>query len=185
MSHTCAGNLSRFSDSRDRSSLPVRPVCPGRKGRIRLRAIRSGKAEIMITGGAEEMHFLHAAVFDLMLATSSRYNDALPELRDPLMRNGTVWWWRKAPEPWCWRNMNTRSGGEPRSSLRWKASGQRERRAPHGFGCSLHRTVHTPCPWDAQRNPEDIQYVKPMPRRPQRGRSRGGAIHRFTALKSL
>jgi 3-oxoacyl-[acyl-carrier-protein] synthase II len=30
---------------------------------------------MMITGGAEEMHFLHAAVFDLMLATSSRYNE--------------------------------------------------------------------------------------------------------------
>ena len=38
-------------------------------------AIRAGQLDIMLCGGAEEMHFTHAAVFDILYATSRRYND--------------------------------------------------------------------------------------------------------------
>src|SRR4029079_7445435 len=35
--------------------------------------------DIMVCGGAEEMHFSHAVVFDILYATSTKYNDR-PEL---------------------------------------------------------------------------------------------------------
>jgi len=38
-------------------------------------AIRAGALDTMICGGAEELHFTHAGIFDVMHATSSRYND--------------------------------------------------------------------------------------------------------------
>jgi len=76
MSHTCAGNLSTLFHLQGPFIASCTACVSGSQGiGFGYEAIRSGKAEIMITGGAEEMHFLHAAVFDLMLATSSRYND--------------------------------------------------------------------------------------------------------------
>jgi 3-oxoacyl-[acyl-carrier-protein] synthase II len=76
MSHTCAGNLSTLFRLRGPFIASCTACVSGSQGiGFGYEAIRTGKAEIMITGGAEEMHFLHAAVFDLMLATSSRYND--------------------------------------------------------------------------------------------------------------
>jgi 3-oxoacyl-[acyl-carrier-protein] synthase II len=76
MSHTCAGNLSTFFGLQGPFIASCTACVSGSQGiGFGYEAIRSGRAEIMITGGAEEMHFLHAAVFDLLLATSSRYND--------------------------------------------------------------------------------------------------------------
>jgi 3-oxoacyl-[acyl-carrier-protein] synthase II len=76
MSHTCAGNLSTLFGLKGPFIASCTACVSGSQGiGFGYEAIRSGKAEIMITGGAEEMHFLHAAVFDLMLATSYRYND--------------------------------------------------------------------------------------------------------------
>jgi 3-oxoacyl-[acyl-carrier-protein] synthase II len=76
MSHTCAGNLSTLFGLQGPFIASCTACVSGSQGiGFGYEAIRSGKAEIMITGGAEEMHFLHAAVFDLMLATSCRYND--------------------------------------------------------------------------------------------------------------
>ena len=76
MSHTCAGNLSMLFHLQGPFIASCTACVSGSQGiGFGYEAIRSGKAEMMITGGAEEMHFLHAAVFDLMLATSSRHND--------------------------------------------------------------------------------------------------------------
>ena len=76
MSHTCAGNLSTLFRLQGPFIASCTACVSGSQGiGFGYEAIRSGKAKIMITGGAEEMHFLHAAVFDLMLATSSRYNE--------------------------------------------------------------------------------------------------------------
>jgi 3-oxoacyl-[acyl-carrier-protein] synthase II len=76
MSHTCAGNLSTLFGLKGPFIASCTACVSGSQGiGFGYEAIRSGKAEMMIAGGAEEMHFLHAAVFDLMLATSSRYND--------------------------------------------------------------------------------------------------------------
>ena len=76
MSHTCAGNLSTLFGLQGPFIASCTACVSGSQGiGFGYEAIRSGKAKIMITGGAEEMHVLHAAVFDLLLATSSRYNE--------------------------------------------------------------------------------------------------------------
>jgi 3-oxoacyl-[acyl-carrier-protein] synthase II len=38
-------------------------------------AIKYGQADVMLGGGAEEMHYMDAGIFDIMRATSTRYND--------------------------------------------------------------------------------------------------------------
>ena len=37
--------------------------------------IKNGQQDVMICGGAEELHFTHVGVFDIMYATSTRYNE--------------------------------------------------------------------------------------------------------------
>jgi len=93
MSHTCAGNLSILFHTRG----PFIASCPacvsGSQGiGFGYEAIKAGRADIMITGGADEVDILSAAVFDLMLATSSNYNDRPSETPRPFdeKRDGLV-----------------------------------------------------------------------------------------------
>ena len=93
MSHTCAGNLSILFHTRG----PFIASCPacvsGSQGiGFGYEAIKAGKADMMITGGADEVDILSAAVFDLMLATSSNYNDRPSETPRPFdeKRDGLV-----------------------------------------------------------------------------------------------
>jgi 3-oxoacyl-[acyl-carrier-protein] synthase II len=84
MSHTCAGNLSILFHTRG----PFIASCPacvsGSQGiGFGYEAIKAGRADIMITGGADEVDILSAAVFDLMMATSSSYNDRPSETPRP------------------------------------------------------------------------------------------------------
>jgi len=88
MSHTCAGNLSILFHTRG----PFIASCPacvsGSQGiGFGYEAIKYGKADIMITGGADEADVLSAAVFDLMMATSSSYNDRPSETPRPFDAN--------------------------------------------------------------------------------------------------
>lgn len=88
MSHTCAGNISILFHTRG----PFIASCPacvsGSQGiGFGYEAIKAGKADIMITGGADEVDILSAAVFDLMLATSSNYNDRPSETPRPFDEN--------------------------------------------------------------------------------------------------
>jgi 3-oxoacyl-[acyl-carrier-protein] synthase II len=88
MSHTCAGNLSVLFHTRG----PFIASCPacvsGSQGiGFGYEAIKAGKADIMITGGADELDVLSAAVFDLMMATSSNYNDRPSETPRPFDEN--------------------------------------------------------------------------------------------------
>jgi 3-oxoacyl-[acyl-carrier-protein] synthase II len=88
MSHTCAGNLSILFHTRG----PFIASCPacvsGSQGiGFGYEAIKAGKADIMITGGADEVDILSAAVFDLMMATSSNYNDRPSETPRPFDEN--------------------------------------------------------------------------------------------------
>jgi 3-oxoacyl-[acyl-carrier-protein] synthase II len=55
-------------------------------------AIRSGAQEVMICGGSEELHVIPAGVFDIMMATSRRYNDRPEESPRPfdVDRDGLV-----------------------------------------------------------------------------------------------
>jgi 3-oxoacyl-[acyl-carrier-protein] synthase II len=93
MSHTCAGNLSVLFHTRG-PFLASCPACVSGSHGIGFgyEAIQSGKADIMITGGADEVDILSAAVFDLMMATSCNYNERPSETPRPFdeKRDGLV-----------------------------------------------------------------------------------------------
>jgi 3-oxoacyl-[acyl-carrier-protein] synthase II len=80
MSHTCAANLAQTYGIRGRV-VPIISACTSATQSIgaAYEAIKFGLQDVMIAGGAEENHFVHAAVFDLVYAASQKYNDA-PEL---------------------------------------------------------------------------------------------------------
>lgn len=93
MSHTCAGNISILFHSRGPFIASCTACASGSQGiGFGYEAIKAGRAEIMITGGAEEVDFLSAVVFDLMMATSSTYNDRPTESPRPFdeSRDGLV-----------------------------------------------------------------------------------------------
>lgn len=80
MSHTCAANLAMMY----RAKGPVVASCTacvaGSQGvGFAYQEIRGGRATYMLSGGAEEMHFMDAGIFDIMRATSTNFNDR-PEL---------------------------------------------------------------------------------------------------------
>jgi len=76
MSHTCAANLAQMLEVRGRV-LPTCSACTsGSQGiGFAYEAIKWGLQDVMITGGAEELHVICTAVFDILKATSTR-NDA-------------------------------------------------------------------------------------------------------------
>jgi 3-oxoacyl-[acyl-carrier-protein] synthase II len=80
MSHTCAANLALFFGIRGRI-IPTCSACTSGAQAIgyAYESVKYGLQEVMIAGGAEEIHFASAATFDLMWATSAGYNDR-PEL---------------------------------------------------------------------------------------------------------
>jgi 3-oxoacyl-[acyl-carrier-protein] synthase II len=93
MSHTCAGNLATYFHCRGPFIASCVACASGSQGiGFGYEAISRGKAEMMITGGAEEMYFMHAAIFDVLLATSSTYNDQPQETPRPFdaARDGLV-----------------------------------------------------------------------------------------------
>jgi 3-oxoacyl-[acyl-carrier-protein] synthase II len=93
MSHTCASNISILLHTRGPFIASCTACASGSQGLgFGYEAIKSGKADIMITGGADEMDFLSAAVFDLMMATSSKYNERPSETPRPFdaERDGLV-----------------------------------------------------------------------------------------------
>jgi 3-oxoacyl-[acyl-carrier-protein] synthase II len=76
MSHTCAANLAMHYGIRGRV-ITTCSACVSSSQAIGYgyEAVKYGFQEAMICGGAEELHFTHAGVFDIMYATSTRYND--------------------------------------------------------------------------------------------------------------
>jgi 3-oxoacyl-[acyl-carrier-protein] synthase II len=76
MSHTCAANLAIFFGVKGRL-IPTCSACTSGSQAIgyACETIRAGRQAVMIAGGAEELHPIDAAVFDIMYATSTR-NDA-------------------------------------------------------------------------------------------------------------
>lgn len=93
MSHTCAGNLATFFHCRGPLIASCVACASGSQGiGYGYEAISRGKAKYMITGGAEEMHFMHAAIFDVLMATSSGFNSTPHETPRPFdaARDGLV-----------------------------------------------------------------------------------------------
>ena len=77
MAHTCAVNLATFFQVTGRI-IPTCSACTsGSQGvGYAYESIKFGMQDIMIAGGAEELHYSHAGVFDLLRATSTTFNDA-------------------------------------------------------------------------------------------------------------
>ena len=93
MSHTCAGNLATMFHCRGPFVASCTACVSGSQGiGFGYEAISRGKAPIMLTGGAEEMYFMHAAIFDVLLATSSSFNGRPNETPRPfdVARDGLV-----------------------------------------------------------------------------------------------
>lgn len=77
MTHTCAANLAQYFQVRGRI-VPTNSACTSASQAIGygFESIRHGHADVMICGGAEEMHYATAVTFDLLMATSVRYNQS-------------------------------------------------------------------------------------------------------------
>jgi 3-oxoacyl-[acyl-carrier-protein] synthase II len=92
MSHTCPANLAAFFGVRGRI-VPTPSACTSGSQAIGFgyEAIRFGRAERMLCGGAEELHPIQAAVFDLLFAASTR-NEAPQQTPRPFdaSRDGLV-----------------------------------------------------------------------------------------------
>jgi 3-oxoacyl-[acyl-carrier-protein] synthase II len=80
MSHTCAANLAMYYGIQGRI-ITTCSACVSASQAIGYgyEAVAEGKQDVMVCGGAEELHFTHAGIFDIMYATSTKYNDN-PEL---------------------------------------------------------------------------------------------------------
>src|SRR5688500_2792153 len=84
MTHTCAANLAQYYGVQGRVVSTCAACVSGSQAiGAGLEAIRAGKADVMICGGAEELHWTHAGVFDIMYATSTRYNERPSESPRP------------------------------------------------------------------------------------------------------
>lgn len=73
MTHTCAANLAVFAGVQGPVIAPCSACTSGSQGiGVGYQQILLGQADIMLAGGAEEMHFVAGAIFDLLRATSGR-----------------------------------------------------------------------------------------------------------------
>lgn len=93
MSHTCAANLAVMFGARGPLVASCTACTSGSQGvGYGYQAIRLGQAPVMLTGGAEEMHYMVGGIFDIMYATSSHYNDRPAETPRPFdaRRDGLV-----------------------------------------------------------------------------------------------
>jgi len=76
MSHTCAANLAMMYQVQGPVIASCTACVSGSQGiGFAYEAIQRGRTNIMLSGGAEEMHFMDAVIFDIMHATSTKYNN--------------------------------------------------------------------------------------------------------------
>ena len=73
MSHTCAANIGQFFEITGRI-IPTSSACTASSQGIgyAYEAIKYGQQDVMIAGGAEELHVASAVVFDVVYATSKQ-----------------------------------------------------------------------------------------------------------------
>lgn len=80
MTHTCAVNVAQFFKVRGRIASTCTACTSASQGiGTGYELIAHGIQDVMLVGGAEEMHYMNAVTFDLLMATSHKYNDQ-PEL---------------------------------------------------------------------------------------------------------
>lgn len=75
MSHTCAANIANMFHVKGPVIASCTACVAGSQGiGFGYESIMGNRANIMLTGGAEEMHFMDAGIFDIMRATSTKHN---------------------------------------------------------------------------------------------------------------
>jgi 3-oxoacyl-[acyl-carrier-protein] synthase II len=76
MSHTCAANVAQFFGIVGRL-VPTSSACTAGSQGIgyAYEAIRFGRQQVMVAGGAEELDAIDAAIFDILLAASTRNDE--------------------------------------------------------------------------------------------------------------
>jgi 3-oxoacyl-[acyl-carrier-protein] synthase II len=92
MSHTCSANIAQFFGIVGRL-IPTSSACTSGSQGIgyAYESIRFGRQEIMVAGGAEELDGIDAAIFDILLAASTRNDEPERSLRPfDADRDGTV-----------------------------------------------------------------------------------------------
>lgn len=93
MTHTCAVNVGHFYRSQGRI-IPTCTACTSGSQAVGTgyELIRDGIQDVMLCGGAEEMHYTTAVTFDLLMATSIHFNDRPDESPRPFdaRRDGLV-----------------------------------------------------------------------------------------------
>jgi len=84
MSHTCAANLAHALDVTGRVVSP-NAACASSLHAIAcgMEAVQSGRQDIMLCGGAEELHVTVTASFDLVRAASNHFNEEPHETPRP------------------------------------------------------------------------------------------------------
>ncbi len=93
MTHTAAANLAQYFNVRGRI-IPVNSACTTSTQAIgyAFEAIRAGVQDVFLCGGSEEQHYATAVTFDLLMATSVRFNRSPTESPRPFdaRRDGLV-----------------------------------------------------------------------------------------------
>ncbi|MDH3518984.1 MAG: beta-ketoacyl-ACP synthase [Myxococcales bacterium] len=76
MSHTCASNIANLIGTRGRI-VPTCTACTSGSQGIGFgyEAIKFGQQDVMLTGGAEELHEMDAAVFDILFSATTRNDE--------------------------------------------------------------------------------------------------------------
>lgn len=93
MTHTCAVNVGQFFGVKGRIESTCTACTSGSQGIGRgFELIQAGLQDVMIAGGAEELHYTSAVTFDLLMATSHKYNERPDESPRPFdaARDGLV-----------------------------------------------------------------------------------------------
>ena len=76
MSHTCAANIAMMFGCKGPVIASCTACTSGSQGvGIAYEQVRFGRVPICLGGGAEELHILHAGIFDIMRATSAGYSE--------------------------------------------------------------------------------------------------------------
>jgi 3-oxoacyl-[acyl-carrier-protein] synthase II len=76
MSHTCAANIALMFGCKGPVIASCTACTSGSQGvGIAYEQVRFGRVPVCLGGGAEELHILHAGIFDIMRATSAGYAD--------------------------------------------------------------------------------------------------------------
>ncbi|MEM9071138.1 MAG: beta-ketoacyl-ACP synthase [Myxococcota bacterium] len=93
MTHSCAVNVGQFFKVRGRIASTCTACTSGSQAVGRgYELIQAGIQDVVICGGAEEMHYMTAVTFDLLMATSHKHNDSPAESPRPfdVARDGLV-----------------------------------------------------------------------------------------------